>query len=69
MIYNMTNEAQEHTRPGDGRHYTVFFNELLMDYFYPTNELSLYELTVRSRYQGTSQFNPNLHGCVLLYKF
>ena len=38
-MYDMTYEAQEHTRPGDGRHYSVFFNDLLMDYFYPTNEL------------------------------
>jgi len=37
-MYNMTYEAQEHMRPGDGRHYTIFFNDLLMDYFYPTNE-------------------------------
>ena len=57
-MYNMNYEAQEPTRPGDGRHNTVFFNDLLLmeDYFYPTNEWSTvavqYELTVRSRYQG-----------------
>ena len=33
-MYNMTYEAQEFTRRGDGRHYTNFFNDLLMDYFY-----------------------------------
>ena len=39
-MYNITYEAQEHMRPGDGRHYTVFFNVMLLDYFYPTKELS-----------------------------
>ena len=38
-MYSLTYEAQEHTRRGDGRHYSVFFNDVLMDYFYPTNEL------------------------------
>ena len=33
-MYNITYEAQEFTRRGDGRHYTNFFNDLLMDYFY-----------------------------------
>ena len=39
-MYNMNYEAQEPTRPGDGRHNTVFFNDLLLmeDYLYPTNE-------------------------------